>query len=76
MGFVQNFLEYRMCIIRFLAAVLNFYVFINHSTFERPGTIQGSCSDDVAEVVRLHTLKQIADTTTFQLEDTFCFSAA
>ena len=47
--------------------MLDFDVVVDHAPFQRAGAIQGVRGDDVAEMVRLHTLQQVANAAAFQL---------
>ena len=51
-------------------------VFIDHTPFERAGTIQCVGSDNVAEVVGFHPLEQVSNTATFELKDPFGFASS
>ncbi len=59
-----------------LAAVLHLDVVVDHAAFERAGPIERVGGDDVAEMVGLHPLQQVANAAAFELEDAFGFAAA
>ena len=58
-----------------LAAVLDSDVVLDHAAFQRAGAIEGVGGDDVAEVVGLHLLQQVANAAAFELEDALGFAA-
>ena len=72
----QDLLHHRMLVLGFFAAVLDLDVVVDHAAFQRPGTIQGVGGDDVAEVVGLHPLQEVADAAALQLEDALGLAAA
>ena len=51
-------------------------VVVDHAAFERTGAIEGVGGDDVAKVVGLHLLQQVANAAAFELEDALRFAAA
>ena len=51
-------------------------VVVDHAAFQRAGAIEGVGGDDVAEVVGLHPLQQVADAAAFELEDALGLAAA
>ena len=67
-GLAQDFLHDRVRVGRLLAAVLAVDVGVHHAAAERAGAVQGRAGDDVADVVRLHALEQLADAVGFELE--------
>ena len=75
-GLFQDFLHHRMLVLGLLAAVLDLDVVVDHAAFERAGTIEGVGGDDVAEMVGLHPLQQVADAAAFQLEHALGLAAA
>ena len=56
--------------------MLDLHVVVDHAAFERAGAIEGVGGDDVAEVVGLHLLQQVADAAAFELEDALRLAAA
>ncbi len=75
-GLFQDLLHHRMLVLGRLAAVLDLDVVVDHAAFERPGAIEGVGGDDVAEVVGLHPLQEVADAAAFQLEHALGLAAA
>ena len=72
-GFGQDFLKDGVQVFRLFFLVLDRNVLVDHPTLERTGTVQSIGRDDVAKVVGLHALKQVANPATFQLEYPFGF---
>ena len=56
--------------------MLHLDVVVDHAAFERAGPIEGGGGDDVAEVVGLHPLQQVANAAAFELEDALRLAAA
>ena len=75
-GLFQDFLHHRVLVLGLLAAVLHLDVVVDHAAFQRAGAIQGVGGDDVAEVVGLHPLQEVADAAAFQLEHALRLAAA
>src|SRR5262249_2758414 len=71
----ENLLDHRVRVLRRLAAVLALDVLVHHAAFERPRAVQRRTRDDVADVVRLHPLEQLADALTLELEHTLRVAA-
>ena len=57
-----------------LSSVFDIDVILNHPSFQRTRTIKCIGSNDVAEMVGLHFLKQVTDAAALQLEDAFGFT--
>ena len=67
-GLREDLFHDRMRIDRLLPAMLAVDVSVHHAAAERAGTIEGVGGDEVADVVRLHALEQLADAVGFELK--------
>ena len=71
----QDLLHRFGLILGFLPPVFDLDVVLDHAAFKRTGTIESVGRDDVAEMIRLHFLKQVANTATLQLKYALRFAA-
>ena len=67
-GLGQNFSQHVKLVFGLLAAVLHIDVLLDHTAFQRTRSVQSRGRDEVAEMVRLHLLQQIANPAALQLE--------
>ena len=74
-GLVQDFFEHGMRIIPALAAMFAVDVTVHHSALQRAGAIEREHGDQVADMVGLHALEQLAHAVGFQLENTLGVAA-
>ena len=74
--FLEHLLHHRMGILGRLAAMLDGDVVVDHTPLERPGAVEGVDGDDVAEVIGLHPLEEIADPAALELKDPLRLPAA
>ena len=57
MSLFQDLLHDRMFVMGLLEAVFDLDVIVDHSAFQRPGTIKRIDGDNIAEVVRLEAMQ-------------------
>src|SRR5579872_5764614 len=75
MRLAENLLHYGVWVGRLFATVFALDVFIHHAAFERARTIERCASDDVPDVVGLHSLQQFTDAFGLKLEYTLRISS-
>ena len=74
--FLEHLLHHRMGVLGRLAAMLDGHVVVDHAPLEGPGAVEGVDGDDVAEVIGLHPLEEIADPAALELKDPLRLPAA
>ena len=67
-GLGQDLFQHVQFVFGWLAAVLHIDVLLDHAAFKRTRSVQRVGRNDVAEMVRLHLLQQIANPAALQLE--------
>ena len=74
-GLLQDSVHRRMHFAWWFATVFDIHVFHHHSAFQRTGTIQGGCGNDVGKAVRTHFGQQVPHAAGFQLKYTLGFTS-
>ena len=75
-GFFQDVFENGVFVLGLLFSQLDIDIVVDHTAFERAGTIQRVRGDNVEEMIGLHSLEQVTNASAFQLENALRFATA